>query len=220
VRLQKRFTHGLTMIENFTYSKMIERTSYLNDSDQAPEKRIASDSRPLRESIALSYELPFGRGRHFVLRNRIVDGIAGGWAANGSIIFQLGPPIGFGNVVYLGGPLSLNNHPANPLVPGAAFDVSQFLIASNQQPVDNIRVVSSQFGNLRRDMTKNADLSMLKRFNIGERKYLQIRFEGFNITNRVTFAAPSTSPTSATFGESTSQSNTPRRIQVGARLVW
>jgi len=220
IRLQKRFTHGLTMIENFTYSKLIERVAYLNDSDFAPEKRIGSDSRPLRQSIALSYELPFGRGRHFNLQNRIVDALAGGWAANGSIIFQSGPPIGFGNIVYMGGDLKLKNHPVNPLVPGAAFDTTQFLTASNLQPVDNIRVFSSQFNNLRRDPTKNADLSMLKRFTFGERRYLQIRFEGFNITNRVTFASPSTSPTSATFGESTSQSNTPRRIQVGARLVW
>ncbi len=50
--------------------------------------------------------------------------------------------------------------------------------------------------------------------------YLQLRFESFNITNRVTFAAPDLSPTSATFGEITSQMNTPRRIQTGLRLVW
>ena len=61
---------------------------------------------------------------------------------------------------------------------------------------------------------------MLKRFNVGERKYMQIRFESFNLTNRVTFAAPSLSATSTTFALITSQANTPRRIQIGARLVW
>jgi hypothetical protein len=50
VRLQKRFTHGLVIIENFTYSNLIERTSYLNASDPAPEKRIGGDSRPTRFS--------------------------------------------------------------------------------------------------------------------------------------------------------------------------
>ena len=42
--------------------------------------------------------------------------------------------------------------------------------------------------------TKTLDASALKRFSLSERKYLQIRFETFNIT--------------------------PRRIQMGARLVW
>ena len=38
IRVQKRWTHGLLLMENFTYSNLIERTSYLNDSDPAPEK--------------------------------------------------------------------------------------------------------------------------------------------------------------------------------------
>jgi hypothetical protein len=220
VRAQKRFTHGLVLIENFTYSKLIERTTYLNATDPAPEKRVGSDSRPLRETLAISYELPFGRNKRFNLSNRFVDGVFGGWAANGAIIFQSGPPIGWGNVVYLGGPLNLKSHPANPLAPGAAFDTTQFYTASGLQPSNNIIYFDTQFNNLRRDPTKNADLSMLKKFTFGERRYLQIRFEGFNITNRVTFASPNTSPTSTAFGEITSQANTPRRIQVGARLVW
>ena len=220
LRAQKRFTHGLVLIENFTYSKLIERVSYLNASDPAPEKRIGSDSRPLRESVAISYELPFGRGKRFNLSNRFVDGVFGGWAANGAIILQSGPPIGFGNVVYLGGPLNLTAHPSNPLAPGAVFNTAQFYTASGLQPSDNIVYFDTQFNNLRRDPTKNADLSMLKKFTFGERRYLQIRFEGFNVTNRVTFAAPNTSPTSSAFGEITSQANTPRRIQMGARLVW
>src|SRR5262245_51205863 len=49
VRLQKRLTNGLTVISNFSYRNTIERLSYLNDSDAAPEKRASSDSRPLRE---------------------------------------------------------------------------------------------------------------------------------------------------------------------------
>jgi hypothetical protein len=220
IRAQKRFTHGLVMIENFTWSKLIERTVFLNDSDAAPEKRIGADSRPLRETLALSYQLPFGKGRHFVVKNRLLDAVVGGWSANGSITFQSGPPISWGNVYYLGGPLNLNSHPANPLAPGAAFDITQFYTASSLQPSDNIRTFDTFFNNLRRDPTKNADASMLKNFYFAERRYLQLRFEGFNITNRVTFASPSTSATSAAFAQITSQANTPRRIQIGARLVW
>jgi hypothetical protein len=195
---------------------LIERVTYLNDSDMSPEKRIGADSRPLRETLAASYELPLGHGLRFDPGNRIVNAVVGGWAANGSIVFQSGPPLNFGNVVYLGGPLNFNPH--NP--DGPMFDTTRFLTASNLQPSDNIRVFDSQFNNLRRDTTKNADLSMLKRFSLGERKFLQVRFEGFNISNRVTFAAPNLTATSTAFATITAQANTPRRIQMGLPLVW
>jgi hypothetical protein len=54
VRLQKRFTHGLTLINNFIWSQTIERSVYLNDSDTMPEKRVSADSRPLREVLAMT----------------------------------------------------------------------------------------------------------------------------------------------------------------------
>jgi hypothetical protein len=222
IRMQKRWTHGLLLMENFTYSKLIERVNYLNDSDPAPEKRVGADSRPLRESLAASYELPFGHGKRYDIPNRILNVIAGGWAMNGAIIFQSGPPLSWStNAVYLGGSLAYNAHPQNPLAPGAAFNTAEFYTASALQPEGALRWFDTQFNNLRRDPTKNADLSMLKKFQLREKMYLQLRFEGFNITNRVTFGAPtSLSPTSASFGEITTQANTPRRIQLGARLVW
>jgi len=49
---------------------------------------------------------------------------------------------------------------------------------------------------------------------------VQIRFEAFNATNRVTFGGPNTTPTNAAFGTISSQANTPRRIETGLKLVW
>src|SRR5206468_2289376 len=39
VRFQKRFTHGLTFINNFQWSNAIDRISFLTDSDAGPDKR-------------------------------------------------------------------------------------------------------------------------------------------------------------------------------------
>jgi hypothetical protein len=216
VRVQKRFSHGLTLIENFTYSNLIERTTYLNDSDPAPEKRVGADSRPLREVLAVSYTFPIGRGKALDPHSRFLNAIVGDWSGNGTLTFQSGPPLSFGNLLYLGGPLNFNAHDPN----GTTFDTKQFVTASSLQLSDNIRTFDSQFNNLRRDATKNLDLSLLKRFTLGEKKYLQLRFESFNVTNRVTFAAPNLTATSTNFGQITAQANTPRRIQLGARIVW
>lgn len=216
VRVQKRLTQGLTLINNFIWSQLIERSGYLNDSDPTPEKRVSSISRPLHEVLAVSYELPVGRGRSVNLNSRLADAVLGGWALNGALTLQSGPPLAWGNVLYYGGPLNLSTHQPN----GTAFDITQFDRVSSEQLVNNLRTFHTQYNNLRRDPTKNLDLSALKRFSLGERRYLQIRFEAFNATNHVTFGAPNLTPTSSTFGQILTQANTPRRIQTGARLVW
>ena len=88
--------------------------------------------------------------------------------------FQSGPPLSWGNVVYLGGPLDWNPHPQNPLTPGATIDTAEFYTASSLQPSDGIRTFDTYFNNLRRDPTKNADLSLLKKFQLREKMYLQL----------------------------------------------
>jgi hypothetical protein len=217
VRLQKRLTNGLTLISNFSYSNTLERSSYLNDSDIAPEKRVSSDSRPLREVVSATYDLPIGRGKRLDLGSRLGNSLLGGWKLNGNMIVQSGPVVtGWGNIIYLGGPLNFNPYQPN----GVAFDTTRFVTASSQQPVFNVRTFDTQFGNFRRDPSKNLDLSMDKNFAFGERRYLQLRFETFNTTNRVTFGSPSLSATSTTFGTITTQSNSPRAVQLGARIVW
>ena len=214
--MQKRFTNGLTLINNFVWSSLVSETSYLNDSDPAPEK-LPNDPQPLREILAASYEFPFGHGKAFNINSKIGNALLGGWAMNGVLTLASGTEPGLGRrTFYYGGPLDLQSHQVN----GHAFNVAPFNTVSSQQLLDNIRTFPLQFNNLRSDPNKNLDLSLLKSVQIHEKVYFQLRFETFNITNRVTFGAPNTTPTSSQFGEITGQANTPRKIQVGGRLVW
>ncbi len=216
VRLQKRLSNNLTLLNNFTWSRLTDRDAYLNDSDPAPEKRISSDSRPLRDVIASTYMLPIGRGRALNLNSRVLDGIAGGWGLSGLLTLQSGPLLGWGNYIYMGGPLDYNAHQPN----GTAFNISQFVLPSTAQLADNIRTFDNQFNNLRRDPVKQIDLSMTKNFRFRERAYVQVRLEAFNATNRVTFGAAGTTPTASNFGVIGTQANTPRRLESAIRLVW
>ena len=230
VRLQRRLSNNLTLLNNFSWSRLTDRLAYLNDTDPAPEKRISSDSRPLRDVLASTYNLPIGRGRALNLQNPWIDGIVGGWGLNGILTLQSGPVLTWGNYVYLGGGLNYNAHQPN----GTAFNISPFVppacqasaasaltscISSNEL-ADNIRTLDNQFNNLRRDPTKQLDVSMTKNFKFKERAYVQVRIEAYNVTNRVTFGAPNTTPTSSAFGEIGSQANTPRRLQSALKLVW
>ncbi len=216
VRLQKRFTNNLTLMNNFIWNKLIDRLAYLNDSDQQPEKRLSSDSRPLRNVLASTYELPIGRGRKVDLQNRVVDFLVGGWGVSGILTLQSGPALTWGNYIYYGGPLNLTPHQPD----GLAFNTAQFNTTTAQQLVDNIRTLDNQFNNLRRDMVKQVDATFSKSFKFAEKRYFQFRFEAFNLTNRVTFGGPQTAPTNSAFGTISSQANTPRRIESGLRLVW
>ncbi len=217
VRLQKRFTNGLTLMNNFSWSKEIERLTYLNPFDTTPEKVVSSDSRPLSEIMAATYNLPIGRGQRLNLRSRAANTLLGGWLVSGIMTFRSGPVLGtWGNVAYLGGPLDFNPNQPN----GLAFDTSRFATASNQQPVFNIRTFPTQFGNLLRATSENLDFSLSKNFAFAERRYIQLRGDAFNITNHVTFGAPNITPTNAAFGTITTQANSPRILQLGARLIF
>jgi hypothetical protein len=216
VRLQKRYGHGLILINNFIWNRMEDRLAYLNPSDPAPEKRISSDSRPLRNILTATYQVPIGRGRKVDLQRRWLDTLAGGWQLSGVYTLQSGPVLGWGNYIYYGGPLSL--HTAQPN--GPAFDITQFNTVSAQQLANNIQTLDLQYNNLRRDPTNQIDTSLDKNFRFGEHRYVQIRFEAFNLWNHVTFGAPNTTPTNAAFGTIGAQANTPRRLESALRLVW
>lgn len=69
-------------------------------------------------------------------------------------------------------------------------------------------------------MTRNGDLSLFKQFHVTKRVRTQFRAEFFNAFNTVCFGNPNTTVNSAAFGVVTSQSNTPRQIQFGLKLLF
>jgi hypothetical protein len=191
--------------------------SRLNDSDLSLEKRVSNVDRPQRFVATGTYELPFGQGKalHFG-SGKWANRLLGGWVINGIFSHESGSPLGWGNLIYLGGDLDIDPRNVN----GTAFDTKRFVTASNQQLSFNIRTFPSRFGDLRQDATNNLDASLLKNTRLSERLNLQLRFETFNTLNHVRFSAPNLSATSSSFGRITGQDNLARNVQLGARLVW
>jgi hypothetical protein len=160
--------------------------------------------------------LPVGRGKALLKNaNRIVDYAVGGWNLNLITTFTTGTALGWGNVIYTGGPLNLDPHNVDN-----SFETSQFNRVSAQQLGSNVRTFPTRFANLRQDTVQQVDFSIIKALRITERLRMTYRCEFFNSTNRAIFNAPDLVPTSSTFGKITSQANTPRRIQMALRLVF
>ena len=224
VRVEKRLSNGLSIIGTYIHSKLIERDSWLNDGDTSPEERVSPFDRPNRFVTAVSYELPFGDGRDINVGSGWANMAFGGWHVAWIYTYQTGAPLVWangstttlGDYVSAGGPLNLNPRQ----VDGPAFDVTQFATASTQQLQFHIRTFPTTFNDLRQDGTNNLDAAILKRFQTRGGTYLQLRFEVFNVLNRVTFGAPNTTATNASFGLITTQANRPRQVQIGARLVF
>jgi hypothetical protein len=68
--------------------------------------------------------------------------------------------------------------------------------------------------------THDEDISLKREFPIRENLKVAIQADAFNVFNLVTFAAPSTSVTSSNFGKISAQSNSPRILQLGARVSF
>lgn len=224
IRLQKRFSGGLTLVTNYIRSKLIERITWLNDSDPTPEKRISPFDHPNRFVAGIVYELPFGRGKRFGVQSRWADMLVGGWGVNTIYTYQTGAPITWvngsttspGDYVYFGDKIVLNNREANT----TAFNISAFDRVAGNQFQFHIRTFSTTFGNLRQDGINEWSPSVIKRFQFKESMYFQIRCEAYNVLNHATFAAPNTTATNSAFGVINAQANRPRTMQLGARFVF
>jgi hypothetical protein len=224
VRISKRFSNGLSLVGNYIHSRLMERIAYVNDTDSQLEKRVSPFDHPNRFVTAVSYELPFGKGRRFDLHSRWADLAVGGWLVNSIYTYQTGAPITWlngstsspGDYIYFGGAVALNNRETNT----AAFNTSVFDTKSTEQLQYHIRTFSTTFGNLRQDGINQLDVSALKRFAITERMRFELRAEAYNMVNHPTFAAPNTTATNSQFGLITAQSNRPRTMMFGARFVF
>ena len=216
MRLEKRLSHGLTWMANYQFSRLIEKRSFLNPSDAAPEKRVASEDRPQRLVVSAVYELPFGRGKAFgASANPVLARIIGGWSLSGAYSYASGAPLDWSEAIYLGGDLQFNPRAVN-----GAFDTSRFITDSRQQLASHLRTFPSRFGNLRQDGTNNVDMSLLKDTAIRERVKIQFRTDFFNALNHPEFGTPNTAPANSSFGRITAQYNLPRTVQMALKLVW
>lgn len=239
VHVEHRIGYGLSVTANYQWSKLLDAISYLNPGDIKPEYRISQYDHPTHAVIAVSYQLPYGRGRRFGgMVPRWIDLPLGGWNIASSWFYQQGAPLTFGNMLPTGQAIHYNARSAkefngNASVTCPAFNINAFANSVSQtsgsvcqngnggtQLQNNIRTFGSQFANLRNDALNDWDASILKNFNFTENAFLQFRLEGFNVNNRPVFAGPNLSPTSGSFGQITNVQNSNRIVQLGARIVF
>jgi hypothetical protein len=214
VRIQHRLSHGFSMMANYTWSKTLEQDSLLNPSESSYEKHLSTQDYPNHLVVSSTYKLPYASIGGNGITGHLKHALLGGWAASGTYLLQSGPPLGWGNVVYLGGPLNLNTRETNK----PAFDINQFDRVSGDQPTGNIRTFHTTDGRWRGDKTNNLDASLARQVSYHDRITGELRIEAFNLFNHPVFSNPNLTPTSSSFGLITSQAGESRTMQVSAHV--
>jgi hypothetical protein len=180
------------------------------------------------------------------LREKALDTVIGGWQIAGNTTFVSGSPvilwstntINTNNVIkvedtygsYAGSNHNLSNpsytsdsqvlvSPETPLTSttvgrfnAANMVQAQYFMPGNLPPVD---------ANIRNPMFSQTDLSLMKNFYLhSETRYLQIRAEGQNAFNIRGFGTYNSDLGTPYFGLITNAGNSPRSIQLSARIIF
>lgn len=242
MRLQRRFSAGLSFLAAYTFSKTIvsgggytglgddaANSRPLDTNNRAIEKRLAGFHTPHNLVLSWGYELPFGKGKPFLSdAGGIVNLLAGGWQLNAIHRYVSGTPVGVsgGGVIPLsnGGnrPNRVLGIPARTDVSAGDFDPARDVYlnvnAFSQPAPFTLGNAPPVLGDVRTFALLNEDFSILKDFTLYEAHRIQFRAEFFNVLNRVVFGAPAANVNApATFGRISGQANAPRNIQLALK---
>jgi hypothetical protein len=229
LRLDKRFNSGLQLQGSYVWAKNFDNsTNHQNSFDPMADYAVSSQDMRQRFIMSYIYQLPFGRGHMFGSHiSRLEDAFIGGWQVNGITTIQTGTPL----QISASNTLSSFNFQtlyADTNFKNAALhgDIHKrlnryFNTADFSQPAPfTLGNGPAYYNSLRAPGLNSTDLSFFKEFHPVERVTAQFRTEMFNAFNHVQFASPDTGVTDTTFGQITSQNNSPRQIQFGLKLIF
>jgi carboxypeptidase family protein len=240
LKVEKQFSRGLWFLSSYTFSKMLtnsddhqvaNRNLMISPFEQSRTKGLAYNDVPHSLSIAMYYDLPFGRGKQFLNGGGVLNQVVGGWRMSNILRFVSGTPFYFrsGNC-NVPSQFAVACYPG--IIPGAnlwAQDKSDF---DPNKPLFNKTAFESadsfnfyygsgsHITSLRGFGYKNHDFALSKDFRITERVSFQFRAEFFNLWNNHRFNGFDTDVNSGTFGLWNGTSTAPRNIQFAGRILF
>jgi hypothetical protein len=236
VKAERRFAAGLGFLVSYTVSKnMSDSPATIGPSaghqDQYNRKAdysVVEEDIPQRFTGSITWEVPFGRGRHWGANwGRALDSIVGGWQINAITSMQSGAPLVITASPNTSRALGGTQRPNSTGVSAAKSGRIQDRLNGYLNPAAFSAPAAYTYGNVSRTLPdvrgprySNLDLSVFKIFAITERMKLQFRAEAFNATNSPMFGLPNQAFGNANFGLITSQANKPRQVQMALRLYF
>jgi hypothetical protein len=236
IKVERRYTRGLYLLNSFTYSKARDNASghletangdnsRVNYRDLDGEWGISGYNQPLNNTTTVVWELPFGHDRRWANDlNPVLEGILGGWRLTAINTMTSGLPV---NLSY--SPSSTFSVSTAPTYrPNLVGDVYGDKTIDNYFNRDNVVIPTDRtqpFGNAPRNVARGPsiyvlDLGLHKGFGLIGDSRLEFRVEAFNALNKTNFGAPNGNRSSTDFGTIRSLSTPARQIQLGVKLYF
>jgi hypothetical protein len=246
---EKRYANGLYLLTNFTWSKQIGTSNSESNSGAAsfysPTQQYryhtldASDDPAIFNFVAV-YELPFGRGRKFMNKNRIADFFVGGWNVTDATQMHAGTPLSFSASCTRPSQFNATGCFATKLpgqklwtmskkavdqalstgAPVNVFNKNAFDASTNYQ-YNYVLTQGQRFTGDRGFGYVDYDVSLNKTFKVKDRMSFKLQGQFFNVLNQHSLQGSfGTTLTSSTFGQYTGSTTNPRIGQVVGRFEF
>ena len=237
VELERQYANGLQFLVSYTWSKSIDLggsglygaengpgggSAVQNFYDPGSNQSVSAYDQPQFLSVAGVYELPFGKGKHY-LTSGIASRILGNWQVNNVAqlasgqVYTMQVPGDIANIGVSGGGYGRPNLVGNPkpVKPTknewfnpAAFSTPQF-----------------SYGNVGRDTMRSSstyddDVSVFRTFPFTESVSVELRAEAFNVLNVINYGVPDSNLGDSTAGVVSNLVGTPRQLQFAAKLTF
>ena len=244
IKVEKRYSKGLSLLNSFTWSKAIDNASgaleaangdhqAVNLFDMKSSKGLSGYNQPLNNTTSVVWDLPFGKSRRFgSALPYAADALLGGWTVSGINTMSSGQTINLiyaPNAAFIATDGSKNsavyraNITGDPIMPAGQRTITQYF---NPNTVLVPTDVTHPYGNAGRNIARsnafyNLDLGVHKQFRLPLESPVRLEFraEFFNAFNKTNFSAASGDRSSSSFGQITSTLPA-RQTQFALRLMF
>jgi len=241
LKVQRRFSHGLSFLSSFSYAKSIDNGSGIrtsdgdsltpsNNYDLGLETGLSAFDFRKRWTTSWIWELPVGRDRRFLNAGGVTDFVLGGWQLGGILTLQDGFPFsvtcGPGQVQNGGGTCypDWNPNGTDWRLPSSERSRTRYFNADAFVDRDPALGTNFRYGTVKRNSLigpgiTSLDASINKQFHIGNDS-LEFRVEVFNLPNLPIWGQPGTQLRQPTTGVINSTRIDSRQIQLGLKYVF
>jgi hypothetical protein len=220
VNFTRRFSKGWALSAAYSGNR-IRNLEFLNEYDREPTLwQPNANGRPHRFTASGLAEIPFGTGRKYGSGGGVLAAIFGGWQLGGTVEYQPGPLLTWGNVFFYGdfGDIASDNPTLERW-----FNVDAgFERDPAKTPVNfQARVFPFRIDGVRGPNLLQLNGNVMRTIALGDRRVFSFRVDIINFPNRTTFANPNVTPTATDFGRITgATAASPRFVQFVSRLTF
>ena len=232
VRLEQRFSRGLSYLLNYTWSKSIdvacsgsfgaEGCELQNPYNMNADRSVSGFDLPQNFNASWNWEIPFRSGQSHGTGKSFLTYAAANWQLNGILSLYSGVPFDVtvnGDIANTGNILERANLVLNdPYLPNKGPNGWLNPAAFAVPPDYTFGALGRN--SLRTDWTRNLDLSLFRNFPIRDKATIQFRAEAFNLTNTAIFGQPNSVLNAPNFGIINSTSNSPRQEQFSLKVLF